>query len=163
MEKQIEKLKNSPPPHQATQLVNEELGFKPKFKSDGRVLVLPCSAGPSTFPLCPKQPDSCRLSRLCQSPSPGLCSLPSALASMCQGEGRAQRVMSSHPGSTSFITRGFCGRSICWAFHPRPSLSLAGDSQCQWCVSPMLAAGHSPACHQGRGRARRTRSILFSH
>lgn len=49
--------KELPTPHQATQLVNEELGFKPKFKSDGRVLVLPCSAGPSTFPLCPKQPE----------------------------------------------------------------------------------------------------------
>ena len=43
-----------------------------------------------------------------------------------------------------------------------PSLSLAGDSRCQWCVSPMLAASHSPAHNQGRGRARRMRSILFS-
>ena len=162
MEKRSEKLKN-PSPLQATQLVNEELGFKPKFKSDGRVLVLPCSAGPSTFPLCPRQPEFLpTLQTLSESkPWAVLSAICSRFHVPGRGTGSESRELSP------------CKLELChpWLLQSEhllgssspPSLSLAGDSRCQWCVSPTLAASHYPAHHQGRGRARRMRSILFSH
>ena len=138
-------------------------GSNPSSSLMAESLCFPAPPDHQPFPFAPSNLSSCRLSRPCQSPSPGLCYLPSALTSTCQGEGWAQRVVSSHPASSSFVTRGFCSLSICWALHPRPSLSLTGDSRCQCCVRPVLAASHSPAHHQGRGRPRRTGSILFSH
>lgn len=132
--------------------------------SDGRVLVFNCCAKPSTFPLCPKQPEFLHTRpRHCQSPRPW-----PVLSAICSPFHMPGRGIDLESREVSPWESELCHPWLLGSEHLLSSSSLALPFPLQviHCVSGVSAPGRQQTSPQniirGRGRARWKRSILFS-